>query len=287
MNIENFEELKEALYRKGFGTDLNEQLEALSKDARPEFVLNHSAEVDKDELSYRLHFRRSEETDKVYFNKYDLEVKLGDNTLESLEHTFFTDKLITAMEAYRMLKYGDLVAVNKNLFKEGEKYNIWLSIDTNGIKNDYGNYPVNSYHENYYRREPFNVKDELSKIDIPVKQLESPATLENIEKALKKANLVPVTIMLNGDETTGYIGVNPARGRVVLYDSDMKLIEGLGQRQENTEKIDNPESQKNTPEPEATPQNEEVKKKPQDNREVNWKNDKNHRSPHRLRQPGA
>ncbi|WP_214072587.1 hypothetical protein [Mucilaginibacter sp. dw_454] len=252
----NTEELKEGLYRKGFGESLNSQLDEAIKSGKPEFQLEHAVKIGEDDVNYKLHFRRDDERDKVYFNKYDVAITNPDRKVT--EHTFPTEKLITAMEAYRLLTHGELVAVNKNLYnKEGQQYNTWISIDTTGKKDDYNNYPVNSYHENYYQKQPFELKDSLKKLSVPVKELENPQTLERIEKSLKKANLVPVTIMVNGEQTSGTLAVNPKIGRVDLYDQDMRLVERQQQKAEL--KAETPGQNQ-----------DDLKKKPWENQRVNW-----------------
>jgi hypothetical protein len=269
MNIENFEDLKEALYRKGFGTELNSQLENQIKSGSPEFMLERMLNIDKDEVGYRLHFRRddNEEKDKVYFNRYDVAIlKNADTPGEIREHSFPTEKLITAMEAYRMLKHGDLVAVNKTLFnKEGEQYNTWLSLDIKGAKDEYNNYPVNSYHQNYFIKKlgkSFDLKTELGNLPVPVKELEHNQYAQNIEKALKKANLVNVTIMNNGQESPGLLGVSPIAGTVIVYDANLKPI----QRQEQQQTLPAPANKTATPETKQ----EDVKKKSFGDQKVTW-----------------
>jgi hypothetical protein len=259
----NIDELKESLYRKGFGESLNAPLEEQIKSGKPEFQLEYAVKIGEDEVNYKLHFRRDEERDKVYFNKYDVAISSPDGKVQ--EHTFPTEKLITAMEAYRMLKYGELVAVNKTLYnKEGQQYNAWMSLDVNGKKDDYNNYPVNTYHENYYQKQPFELKGSLKKLPVPVKELENPQTIERIEKSLKKANLVPVTMMVNGEQTSGTLSVNPKIGRVDLYDQGMRLVEKQQQKAEL--KAETPGQNQ-----------DDLKKKPWENQRVNWetKNQRN------------
>jgi hypothetical protein len=254
----NIDELKESLYRKGFGESLNAPLEEQIKSGKPEFQLEHAVKIGEDEINYKLHFRRDEERDKVYFNKYDVAIISPDAPGKVTEHTFPTEKLITAMEAYRLLKHGELVAVNKNLYnKEGQQYNTWISLDVNGKKDDYNNYPVNTYHENYYQKQPFELKDSLKKLPVPVKELENPQTLERIEKSLKKATLVAVTMMVNGEQSSGMLAVNPKIGRVDLYDQDMRLVEKQQQKAEL--KAETPGQSQ-----------DDLKKKPWENQRVNW-----------------
>jgi hypothetical protein len=254
----NTEELKEGLYRKGFGESLNAPLEEQIKSGKPEFQLEHAVKIGEDNVNYKLHFRRDEERDKVYFNKYDVAITSPDTPGRAQEHTFPTEKLITAMEAYRMLKHGELVAVNKNLYnKEGQQYNTWISLDVNGKKDEHNNYPVNTYHENYYKKQPFELKDELKNLPVPIKELENPQNLGKIEKSLKKANLIPVHIQVNGEQTTGTLAVNPRIGQVDLYDQNMKLIEKQQQKAEL--KAETPGQNQG-----------DLKKKPWENQRVNW-----------------
>lgn len=263
--LDNYEKLAEKLYRKGFGDKHNEELKQYMNDGLPEFSIISEATIDKDQMDYRSNFRRDEATDKVYYNSIDAILTAEVNgAVVKKEHTFPADQLITATEMHRMLKHGELVAVNKNLFnKDGKAYNTWIVLDNNGPKDQYGNYPIKTFHENYFIKKlekPFIIKDELKNLPLPVKELEGPRYAENIEKALHKANLVKVTIFQNGQEAAGFLSANPQSGRVDLYDANMKLVVAQQQSQSTTE-------QKAT----TAQAQGEVKKKPWEDRKVNWK----------------
>lgn len=273
----NIEEVKESIYRKGFEQDLYPELEKEIAAGNPEIILGKTQKVDEDEVSFKLHIRNDIENEQIYFNK--IEVLLKQANGEEREHKFSTDKKITAMEAYRMMKFGDKVSVNKDLYKDGQSYNTWLSLAVDKEKDENGNYQYNSYHQNYYAQYPFNLREELGKLPVPVKQLENPGNLEWIEKSLKKANLIPVAIMLNGVETSGFLGVNPEKGKVVLYDTDLNLVVQVDQKQDNSIAGHQVQDNGNSSKKDATPQNEEVKKKDWNN-QVDWK--KNHNKGQRL-----
>ncbi|TDX00515.1 hypothetical protein [Dinghuibacter silviterrae] len=252
MNVENVEALKESLKKKGFGESLNQALEENISAGEPDFTLEHIVEVKSDEVGYRLHFRNDEGRDKTYFNSFDTAILKSPDLRGIREHNFAADKMITAMEAYRMVKYGELVAVNKDLYnKEGQKYNVWLSIDVNGPKDEYNNYPVNSYHENYYKKHPFILADVLSNMPVPVKELETPGQRADIEKALKKANLPAVTMFIGGKEVNGFLSVDPKLGRINLLDSKMQIIDLQEQQRaqvvtKNTEQVQGEDVKKKT-----------------------------------------
>lgn len=225
---ENYESLTTKLYYRGFGDSLNEVLKEQMLSDKPQFSLEHYASIGDDEMAYRLHFRRDEQTGRVYFNTYDAALLKDSHQPEGgvKEHTFGADRKITAMEAYRMLKYGNLVAVNKDLYnKAGEPYNVWMSIDTSGPKDESGNYPVQSYHQNYYRKQPFDLKGMLRNPPVPVKELQLPAHAENIEKALRKASLPEITMLIDGQEVKGLLRVDPKIGTILMLDQNGKLLE--------------------------------------------------------------
>jgi|GEM_PF-2996963 len=265
--IDNYEKLAEKMYRKGFGTKHNEELKQHIADGTPEFSIIDTATIGEDQMDYRNNFRRDEGTGKVYYNTIDTILSEQVNgQLVTREHTFLADHLITATEMHRMLKHGEMVAVNKNLFnKEGKPYNTWMVLDNKGVKDEHGNYPVQTYHENYFLKKlgkPFVLKDELANLSIPVKELESPTYAANIEKALYKANMPKVTLFHNGQESVGYLSVNPEKGAINILDANKQLIETQQQSRQQT----------NAQQKTATPaQNQgEVKKKPWENRNVNW-----------------
>ena len=268
MDIENLKDLKELLFYRGIGEKFNNRLEEQIKSGKPEFFLEDVVGIHNDETGYRLHFKRDKDPakDKVYWNSFDVGLfKIDGEPGQVREHNFRVDSQVTAMEAYRMLRHGLLVAVNKNLFnKEGNQYNTWLSVDIKGEKDQYGNYPVKSYHENYYKKQPFVVKEALTQLPVPVKELESAQGPERIEKMLKKAQLVPVTIMLNGEEVTGSLAVNPKAGQVDVYDSSMQLVTGKEQvKKEATEQKNDGKTVEQHP-----ADDEKKKHRPQER--VNW-----------------
>lgn len=263
MKIENVEQMDEKHYRKGFDTHLNEEYRRQLASGAPEFTIGHKVTTkDSDEVAYELKYRRDDSKDEVYLNTIKASLSPADAPGQVREHTFTDDSMITAGEMIRMLKYGDKVAVNKNLFnKEGEPYNAWLSLDIKGTKDDYGNYPVNSYHQNYFKKEPFIVSEKLKDLIVPVKETGSADEVSKIEKALKKADLYPVTIYHNDQETKGFLSVNPKERLIDVLDANMALIE----RQVVRKAL--PEEQKND---QPAQKQDDLKKKPQPDQQVTW-----------------
>jgi hypothetical protein len=264
MKIEEVEKMDEKHFRKGFDTHLNEEYRKQLASGEPEFTIGHqvTSTKDADEMTYLLSYRRDDEKGEVYLNT--IHASLKSNDFEGVrEHTFTDASMITAGEMQRMLKYGEKVSVYKSLFnKENQPYNAWLSINVNGAKNDYGDYPANSYHDNYFKKEPFVIAEELKRLTVPVKEAEMPAEIEKMEKVFKKANLYEATILHNGAEAKGFLSVNPGQRRIDVLDGNLQLIE-----QRQVSKALPSQQQSTTP---APTQGDEKKKFQQQQPKVNW-----------------
>ncbi|WP_029274625.1 hypothetical protein [Pedobacter borealis] len=257
MNQENFEKLTERLYYAGFGDKLNAELKENLAAGKQEFAIRDAATIDKDNVDYGLNYRKDDNKDWTYWNTLDVNLTGPGIEEQGRQHTFFADKNITAMEAHRLLKYGDLVGVNKTLFNaNNEKYNTWISVDVHGVKDQYGNFPLNTYHENYFKKHDFDIRTALKeKLSVPVVELENSRKIDDIEKDFKKGKLPEVTIMHNGEQATGYLSLNLRDRKIDVYDQDMTLIERQGQAQQQA-----PAEQIKEATPEQQP--DDVKKKP-------------------------
>lgn len=264
MEILNKEDLEEKIYRKGFPREMIADVQSAVTAGNTDIALEHQVKIKDDDVVYRLNFRYDAENQKAYLNSFDAAIMASPDFQGTRMHNFPDHQLITATEAHRMLKYGELVAVNKTLYnKEGEQYHTWLSLDVKAAKDEYNNYPVNSYHENYFTKKLDTTIDFLTEAlkhpAVPVKELENPSYLANIEKALKKANLYSVTIMVGGQETQGFLGVNPEAAKLNVYDNQLKLVQASDQKLAPENKVDTPAQ---------TP--DDVKKKSGQEQKVNW-----------------
>lgn len=263
MKIENIEQMEEKHKFKGFDKYLNDEYRRQIEGGAPEFIIGHSVTTkDADEMAYEVKYRRDDEKGEIYLNTIKATFSPADQPGQVREHTFTDDSMITAGEMVRMLKYGEAVAVNKNLFnKEDHPYNTWLSIDINGTKDKYGNYPVNSYHENYFKNQPFIITEALKDLVVPVKEIGSADEVSKIEKALKKADLYPVAIYHNDQESTGFLSVNPRDRCIEVLDATMTVIE-----RKQVQKALPAEQQNQAP----VQEEDDVKKKSQPDQKVNW-----------------
>jgi len=241
MNEQNYEYLTEQLKRTGFEDTLNEDLRKNMEKQNSEFTLNLQKDYGTDNVQATLHFKRSDESDMVFFNKYDLHLK-KENDDNAIRQTFYPDKHITLKEGYNLL---DGRAVHKTLTnKEGEKYQAWLQLD---FKNntESGNYKLKQYHHNY----GFNLEDTLSKY--PIKELQNDKFKESLIRSLERGNLQSATFTINGKEEKIFLTPNVAFKAMTAFDANMnkvKLSELLQKnKQEQTttsdQKLDTKENQ--------------------------------------------
>lgn len=144
MNQENFDYLKNQVKFTGFGDGLESELKNKINSGEPAFTLQHNMEYGNDKVNTTLHFRKSEDKDMYFFNKYDMSVNKGDS---EINQTFFVgrDNTFTHKEAYNLL---DGRTVNKNLVnKDRESYNSWVKLDFNDADAN-GNFKMKHFHEN-------------------------------------------------------------------------------------------------------------------------------------------
>jgi hypothetical protein len=234
MNDKNYEYLTEQLKRTGFEDTLNEELRSNMQKQNPEFTINMQKSYGTDNIKATLHFKKSDESDIFFFNKYDLQLK-KQNSDEAVRQTFYPNKNITLKEGYNLL---DGRAVHKTLTnKEDEKYTAWLQLD---FKNntESGNYQLKQYHQNY----GFDLEKTLSKY--PVKELQNEKFKESLIRSLERGNLQSATFILNGKEEKIFLTPNVAFKSLSAFDDKMQKIKlsDVMQKQEQVSQPDNKQS---------------------------------------------
>lgn len=228
MNIKNFEFLRDGLKYMGFGDKLNNELETKLKEQSDEFKLTLVGEFTKngvnDKVNYILDFKKSDQTDMFFFNRYQATLK-NENPELDRSQTFYVAKNsgITAKEAYNLLSGR---AVNKDLStKEGQPYNAWLQLDfQEKDKND--NYKVKQYHSGY------GYDLELTVAKYPIREQVEPDQKASLLKSLEKGNLTKVTFVKEGKDEIMFVTANPQFKSLDIYDSKMqKQFQGIEKRE--------------------------------------------------------
>ena len=100
MNAKNLEFLKEGIKYLGFGEGLHNKLTEELKSQKNEFQLRTENQYGKDKVSYTLDFRKSDQSDMYFFNKYTASLQ-GQGNGQDKSQTFFIKKNsgVTAKEA--------------------------------------------------------------------------------------------------------------------------------------------------------------------------------------------
>ncbi|PRY02755.1 hypothetical protein CLV24_1478 [Pontibacter ummariensis] len=216
MNAKNLDYLKDGLRYLGFGTNLSEELEKNVRQQQPEFHLKVQMPYFKSQVDYTLHFRRSDQVDMYFFNKYDATLK-PDNGEKDRVQTFYINKNsgITAREAYNLLNgrsvYKDLVNA------EGQPYKAWLQLE-NQKRDQQGNHKVKQFHENY----GFDLEKTLKQFAI--KELSDPEKEEQLFKSLQKGNVQLITAVQDGQEVKRFVEASPQFKTINVYDERMKPL---------------------------------------------------------------
>lgn len=232
MNQKNFEYLKDQVKFTGFGEGLENELKEKMQKQTSKFMLLHKSNFGKDETVSTLHFRKSDQSEMYFFNKYDVTLK-SENKPEAISQTFYLNKgnNITLKEAYNLMNGR---AVNKDLTnKEGQVYNAWIQLDMKNSEQN-GNFKIKQFHQNY----GFNLEKSLSNLSI--KELSSENDKTALLNSLHKGNRQAVTFSQNGNEQRHYIEANPQFKSINIYDAHMKR---QGSRQKKEEKQAQGESQ--------------------------------------------
>jgi hypothetical protein len=216
MNQKNFEYLKDQVKFTGFGDTLENELRDKIQKQGAEFQITHSTHFGNDTADSTLHFRKSDQSDMYFFNRYDLSVK-QERAADVMEQTFYINKgnNITLKEAYNLLGGR---AINKDLTnKEGQVYNTWMQMDfkdTDGT----GNYKMKQYHQNY----GYDLQKALA--SHPIKELGNEQEKARLIESLNKGNRQSVTFIENGQEQKHFIEANPKFKSINIYDGNMQRI---------------------------------------------------------------
>lgn len=225
MNEKNFEYLKDQIKFTGFGEGLEKELKEKMQKQSPEFQLYHQAKFGKDESAATLYFKRSDQSDMYFFNKYDLSVKKVDNP-EVMKQVFYVGKenTYTLKEAFNLMNGR---AVNKDLTsKEGQRYNAWVQMDFKQPDKN-GNYKLRYFHEKY----GYDMPRELAKL--PIKELANEEDKNRLMESLTKGNRQAVTFHLNDNSERHFIEANPQFKTINIYDGHMQRLTNKRSQENN------------------------------------------------------
>ncbi|TPE42421.1 hypothetical protein [Pontibacter mangrovi] len=231
MNTENFDYLKNELKYTGFGEQLYGDLEQQLQRNEQQFQLHLPLSYLDGTVHYTLHFRRSDQTDRYYFNKYEATLT-SPELKEDRRQTFYINRQgsITTKEAYNLLQGR---AVYKELLNaQNQLYKAWLQLDLK-MPEPSGNYKINQYHENY----GYDLEKTLQAFQI--KELQDAQQKELLLYALRKGNQPAVIALENGTEAKCYIEACPRYKTINVFNEQRQaMMRETIQRQDQTVELE-------------------------------------------------
>ncbi|PTX15104.1 hypothetical protein C8N40_109202 [Pontibacter mucosus] len=231
MNTKNLDYLKDELKYTGFGEQLYGDLEQQLRAQAPQFQLQLQLSYHNGTVDHTLHFRRSDQTDRYFFNKYEATLRSPDPE-QDRSHTFYINRNggITTKEAYNLLQGR---AVYKELLNaENQPYKAWVQLDLKN-REPSGNYKVKQYHDNY----GYDLEKTLQRFHI--RELQDPQQKELLLYSLRKGNQHPVTALEEGYEVRRFIEASPQFKTINVYNEQRhQVMRETIQRQEPRQQMD-------------------------------------------------
>jgi len=197
---------------------LSEQLDKELATDHKEFRLTAETFFDEDHrLELTLHFRRSDNLEMCFLNKYEARLDPGKEPDKERFQTFYVNKGkgVTLKEAYNLLQGR---AVNKDLTNaEGQKYNAWIQLNFEE-KDGTGNYKVRQYRQQY----GYDLEKTLEKY--PILELNNEELKANLLRSLKRGNMHPVSFGKIAKVEKMLIEANPQFKTINIHPTGVKIV---------------------------------------------------------------
>ncbi|QKJ30297.1 hypothetical protein HQ865_11160 [Mucilaginibacter mali] len=239
MKPENYEYLKNQVKNAGFGEALDNDLKAKMESNEPTFQLVHPQQFGSDKVEATLNFRRADQNDTYYFNKYEVAIVQPEGSkLPAPKQTFYVgkDNNYSLDEGYNLLSHR---FVNKDLVNAtGEAYNSWVKLNFKETESN-GNFKMQHFGEKW----GFDLQKALDKYPL-IKELSNEADRNNLVASFKKGNAAEVTLIQNGEEKKGTVVVNAySRSVNVADENNVRVRIAAKEGTEKSQKEDQNESQ--------------------------------------------
>jgi hypothetical protein len=217
MNEQNLDYLNRQIKFTGFGEGHASDLKAKLEKGEKEFVLLHNQDFGKDQAGATMHFRKSDNSELYFFNRYALLLKT-DQYPDPFKQTFYINPKqdnITLKEAYNMLSGRSVL--KEMTPKEGDKYMAWLHLDFKDI-NANGQFKVVQLNP----KNGFDLEAMLHKH--PIQELNTNEGIKRMLESLERGNRQQVTYGPPGQEQKVYVEASPKFKSLNFYDSSMKRV---------------------------------------------------------------
>ena len=240
MNNENVDFLQNQIKYAGFGEGLAGALVKEMKAGNEEFKLPYSHTFGKDNVEASLNFKKSKESDKYFFNSYD--VTVNPEKGKSISNTFFINQgqSITLKEGYNLLNgrsvekelMRNLTPTEKAQYKEEMKlpreqrglpenwekvptYKAWIKLDLKHT-DSHGNFIQKPFNENY----GFRLEESLAKL--PLRKMDA-SQKDDLLGSLRKGNIAQVGFTVDGVDKKMFLAADPQWKAITVYNADMTV----------------------------------------------------------------
>jgi hypothetical protein len=222
MNNDNLSFIRQSIRYLGFGEAMthNEQLELEMQKGVKEFQLKTAACFDEwSTIQATLYFRRADNYDMYYFNKYDAFLMYEGDPKRNRMQTFYISKGkgVTLKEAFNLLQGR---AVYKNLIDpDGLEYNAWLQLSFSERTPNNTNYKIRHFGERY----GYDLEKALA--NYPIRELEDDHMKQNLLYSLRKGNIHPVTFTKSNKVEKMYIEACPEYKMITIHSELTRMIQ--------------------------------------------------------------
>jgi hypothetical protein len=222
MKNDNLAFLRNDLKYLGFGEAItfNEQLEREILKGTDEFQLRTEARFDEwTNLEATLYFRKGDNYDMYFFNKYDALLTYEGDPRRNKAQTFYVSKGkgVTFKEAFNLLEGR---AVFKNLIDaEGVKYHAWIQLSFSERIANNTNYRVRQFGERY----GYDLEKVLS--NYPIRELDDEKLRIHLLYSLKKGNVHPVTFAKSSKIETMFIEACPEFKTITIHSELTRAVQ--------------------------------------------------------------
>jgi len=263
MNEDNYETLKISLEIRGFGEETIKSLKEAMTKGNEEIRLSETFEDNGLTMQAEPVFNKHKEYDHYFFNRIDATLFQGDEILA--QSSVRASWMVKAEELMRMLTYGDKVAVYKKDIQnfERNKFNAYISVLPDRARDENGNTILNSYHDNYYSKQPFDLREKLLARADQFPEINE-GTVDKLVQQLQHAELVTLTGKSGDTEFEAIFGINAKKGDVHILDGNLEPLKLYIPKR--VEEQSTPEAQQSINETRQQDPAGEVKKKPWENR---------------------
>jgi len=243
MKQESLSFLHDNLKYLGFGDGgiLFDQLQESIGKEPGEFQLYTEAFFDEEtKLEACLYFRRSDQHEMCFFNKYDAVLRYSADAEKNKAQTFYINKGsgVTLKEAYNLLSGR---SVNKDLVSlEGEKYNAWIQINFDEL-DLHNNHRMRQYRLQY----GYDLEKTLG--NYPIRELEHEETKVALIRSLRRGNIHLVNFVKTNKTEKMFIEANPRFKTINIYPAATRAP------QKNNKKPEPPTTEAPIPNPMPAP----------------------------------